>query len=126
LSYRFFQDRPAAVPIVARLTRVSFAILIFALLLFVSIASAQKAGGPGRRVIDRVRPAYPRVLKDNHIGGVVRLKAIVPANGKVIKVMILGGNPALADSAAQAVMQWRFAPGASQTEEEVILDFDPH
>jgi len=99
--------------------------LIFAFLT-VSIASAQKAEKINRRIIDRVRPAYPQVLKVNHIGGVVRLNATVLANGKVTKVQILGGNPILADSAAQAVMQWRFAPGTSQTEEEVIVDFDPH
>jgi len=126
LSQRFSQDRPALAHIVARLTRVRWAVLIFALLLSVSIVSAQKTGKPARGVIDRVRPAYPQVLKVNHTGGVVRLNVTVLANGTVTKVMILGGNPALADSAAQGVMQWKFAPGTSQTEEEVIVDFDPH
>jgi TonB family protein len=65
------------------------------------------------------------MLKQAHIGGIVRLNATVLANGKVTKVMVQGGNPILAESAAQAVKLWRFAPGPSQTEEEVTLNFNP-
>lgn len=65
-------------------------------------------------------------MKEARIGGVVRLKATVLADGTVTKVVILGGNPALAEGAVQAVMQWRFAAGRSQTQEEVILKFNPY
>jgi TonB family protein len=125
LSYRFFQDRPAASHIVAELTQASLAVLIFGLLFSVSITLAQKTGRPDRKVIARVQPAYPQILKNARIGGVVRLNATVLANGSVTKVVILGGNPILAESAVQAVMHWKFAAGASPTEEEVILTFDP-
>lgn len=126
MSYRFFQDRPAAGYIVGKLARVSLAVLILGLLFSVSIASGQRDRRPGRKVIARVQPAYPQILKNAHIGGVVRLKATVPANGTVTKVVILGGNPILAESAVQAVMLWKFAASATQTEEELILAFDPY
>jgi TonB family protein len=110
----------------AKCAHVILAVLIFGLLFFVSIASAQIARRPDRKVIARVQPAYPRLMKEAHIGGVVRLNATVRANGKVTKIVILGGNPILAESAMQAVMQWRFAAGGSQTNEEVTLDFNPY
>jgi len=65
-------------------------------------------------------------MKEAHIGGVVRLNATVLANGTVTKVRILGGNPALAEGAVQAVRQWRFAAGPSQTDEELTLNFNPY
>ena len=125
MSYRFFQNRPAAGRIVGKLARVSLAVLILGLLFSVSIAPAQKAGRTDRKVIARVQPAYPQILKNAHIGGVVRLNATVLANGSVTKVVILGGNPILAESSVQAVILWKFAASASQTQEEVILAFDP-
>jgi TonB family protein len=126
LSYPIFHDRPKAAHKVVTLLRVSAVALIFIFLLFVSIASAQKAGKRDRAVIARVQPAYPAIMKEAHIGGIVRLNATVLANGTVTKVVILGGNPALADGAVQAVRQWKFAAGPSRTEEEVILRFDPY
>jgi TonB family protein len=125
LSYRFFQDRSAAGHIVGKLARVSLAVLIFGLLFSVSIAAGQNAGRTDRKVIARVQPAYPQILKNAHIGGVVRLKATVLANGTVTKVVILGGNPILAESSVQAVILWKFAASATQTDEEVVLNFDP-
>ena len=121
-----FHDRPKATHRVATLLRISVVVLIFVFLLFVSIASAEKAGKPDRAVITRVQPAYPPIMKEAHIGGIVRLNATVLANGTVEKVVILGGNPALADGAVQAVRQWKFAAGPSRTEEEVVLKFDPY
>ncbi|HYU47174.1 MAG TPA: energy transducer TonB [Terriglobales bacterium] len=100
--------------------------MIFGLPFSVSIVSAQRAGKPERKVIARVRPAYPQIMKEAHIGGVVRLNATVLANGTVTKVRILGGNPALAEGAVQAVRQWRFAAGPSQTDEELTLNFNPY
>ena len=79
-----------------------------------------------RRVIVSVKPEYSDLLKHAQIGGLVRLKATVTAEGKVSSVDVVGGNPILAESAVAAVMKWKFAPGASQTVEEVTLSFSPH
>ncbi len=73
-----------------------------------------------------VKPVYSDFLRRSQIGGLVRLKATVNAEGKVTNVDIIGGNPILAESGAAAVLQWKFAPAATQSVEEVSLSFNPH
>jgi TonB family protein len=92
-----------------------------------SIALAQDEGADrvGRKVIENPQPVYPPIVKKAHIGGTVRLKATVMANGTVAKVAIVGGNPILAASAVEAVMKRKYAPAASQTEQLVSITFDP-
>jgi TonB family protein len=89
-------------------------------------ADAQKASKSERKVVVSVKPEYSDLLKHAQIGGLVRLKATVSAEGKVTKVEVVGGNPILADSASSAVMHWKYAPDASQTVEEVTISFTPH
>jgi TonB family protein len=81
------------------------------------------ANASGRRVILRVKPDYSVLLRGSNIGGTVKLSATVLPNGTVAKVSVLGGNPILAESAAKAVMQWKFVPGPTQTSEAIQLDF---
>jgi TonB family protein len=106
--------------------RLSFAILPLALCLaaaFVPISLAQKAD---RKVIVTVKPEYPELLRHAQVGGVVRLKATVLANGAVTNVEILGGNPILAERAVTAVKSWKYAPAPDKTIEEISLSFNPH
>lgn len=92
----------------------------------VPLAQAQKIGKSERKVLVSVKPEYSELLKHAQIGGLVRLKATVTADGKVAKVEVVGGNPILADSASAAVMRWKYAPEASQTVEDVTISFSPH
>lgn len=111
------------------LRRLSFAILPVVLCLtavFVPPSLAQKADKSDRKVIVSVKPEYPELLRHAQVGGVVRLKATVQANGTVSNVEILGGNPILADRAVTAVKNWKYAPGPAQTIEDVSLTFSPH
>lgn len=78
-----------------------------------------------RKIIKKVEAQYPSVLKRRGIGGTVRLKVIVHADGSVKDIEVLGGNPALADAAEKAVRQWRFAPGVESTL-TVAVAFDPN
>jgi hypothetical protein len=87
---------------------------------------AQKTEQPPRKVLITVKPLYDPLLKHEQIGGLVRLAATVLPNGSVSKVEIRGGNPILAESAAAAVMKWKYAPAGYQTVEEVSLSFSPH
>jgi hypothetical protein len=48
---------------------------------------------------------------------------IVLPNGNVAKINVRGGNPILVENAVKAVKDWKYAPGVSQTEEEVVLNF---
>lgn len=86
---------------------------------------AQSDEGAGRKIIHSQKPDYSVVLKDKGIGGKVRLRARVLANGTVAEAEVLGGNPVLAESAVKAVMAWKYAPAASASNEIVTFNFNP-
>lgn len=79
-----------------------------------------------RKLVYKVAPKYPRELKQNEIGGVVRLSVSINPNGSVGKITPIGGNPILVDAAAVAVKQWKYLPSDHPTTTEVQLDFIPH
>lgn len=91
---------------------------------FVLLCLPGQAQSAARKVIKKVEPQYPAILRERGIGGTVRLKATVRADGTVRDVKIEGGNPILADAAARAVKDWRYAPGESETTAEVVIHFD--
>ncbi len=78
-----------------------------------------------RKLVYKVAPRYPRELKQNAIGGVVRLSISINPNGSVGKVSPIGGNPILVDSATLAVKQWKYLPADHASTTEVQLDFIP-
>ena len=86
--------------------------------------SAQNTPGL-RRVVYKVAPKYPRELKQNAIGGVVRLSISISPNGSVGKISPIGGNPILVDAATVAVRQWKYVPSDRPTTTEIQLDFIP-
>jgi TonB family protein len=81
--------------------------------------------GAERQLVSRVDPAYPADLQKRSIGGIVRLKVVVAANGGVEHVEVLGGNPILGESAAVAVQKWKYAAANSKTTMEISVPFDP-
>ncbi len=106
--------------------RFSFALLLLALCLTAAFVSPSLAQKSDSKVIVTVKPDYPDLLRRAQVGGVVRLKATVLANGSVSNVEILGGNPILAERAVTAVKSWKYAPAADKTTEEISLSFSPH
>ena len=80
----------------------------------------------GRKILKKVAAQYPSILKSKGIGGVVRLKAFIKADGSVRDTELIGGNPILAESAQKAVLQWKFAPASAETTMEISVVFDPH
>ncbi len=76
-----------------------------------------------REVRNKVQPTYPEVAKQMHLQGTVRLQLTVAPNGSVRRAEVLGGNPVLANSAIQAVEQWRYEPATSETTEQVEIHF---
>jgi len=79
-----------------------------------------------RKVVKSVAAQYPSVLKRRGIGGTVKLRVLVNANGTVKDVQVLGGNPILSDSASKAVKQWVFAPSEKEEAVEISVGFDPN
>jgi TonB family protein len=97
--------------------------LLFALLA-VAVLPAAAQDAP-RKVLKRVDAQYPAALKHRGIGGTVRLKVYIKADGTVRDTEVIGGSPALADSAQKAVMQWRFTQGSAESTMEVAVVFNP-
>lgn len=86
----------------------------------------QNSADGERRVLRRVEPVYPETLQKLGIGGTVRLEVVISSKGTVEHVSILGGNPALAESAVKAVMQWVYAPASGQSRLQVSIPFQSH
>jgi TonB family protein len=97
------------------------------LLALLSTASIQAQNAAGmRKLVYKVAPKYPRELKQNAIGGVVRLSISISPNGSVGKISPIGGNPILVDAATLAVKQWKYVPADHPTTTEIQLDFIPN
>lgn len=108
----------------ARQTSVVLCIIVLG---FLSMASLEAQNTPGlRKLVYKVAPKYPRELKQNAIGGVVRLSISISPNGAVGRISPIGGNPILVDAATLAVKQWRYVPADHPTTTEVQLDFIPN
>jgi len=78
-----------------------------------------------RKVVSKISPQYPTLARDIHIGGTVRVEAVVAPNGHVRTVEIVGGHPLLAQAAAHAVSQWRWEPAKSESRQLIELTFSP-
>lgn len=81
--------------------------------------------GVERPLLTRVEPAYPETLQQHGIGGIVRLRVSIAANGSVDYVKLLGGNAALAEAASQAVQRWKYASAKTATVMEISIPFEP-
>ncbi|HEY6185519.1 MAG TPA: energy transducer TonB [Terriglobales bacterium] len=79
-----------------------------------------------RKLLHKIEPVYPQDLKRRSIGGVVKLDLKISASGNVEKVEIVGGNPILADSAAQAVKKWQYAPAGASSSMVLNVEFNPN
>jgi len=80
-----------------------------------TLAVADGEAGTERKLMLWVKPVYPETLKQLNIGGTVRLRVSISAQGKVEEVRLLGGNPILGEAAMIAVMKWVYATGKSQS-----------
>jgi TonB family protein len=76
-----------------------------------------------RKVLKKVEPDYPAVLRQKGIGGTVKLAVTVRADGTVKDVRPLGGNAVLIESASNAVKQWRYSPSERETTIQVSIHF---
>jgi len=95
--------------------------------LFAALATRSTAQAPAhaeRKVVSRIDPFYPEMAKRMHLGGVVKLEAVVRPNGTVKSVKPLGGSPVLIEAARVAVLKWRFEVAPEETTEPVQVTFE--
>lgn len=90
----------------------------------VTAQSAPASANSERKITSRVAPSYPELAKKMHIHGIVRVEAVVRANGTVKSTRVLGGNPVLVETALDAVSKWKFESAQSETTEVVQLVFE--
>ena len=63
-----------------------------------TLAVGDGEAGTERKLMLWVKPVYPETLKQLNIGGTVRLRVSISAQGKVEEVRLLGGNPILGEA----------------------------
>jgi len=73
---------------------------------------AVSAGVSGGKLLHSVSPEYPTEARVLRQGGTVVLAATVMEDGTVGAVRVIDGPPAFAQSAVEAVKQWRYKPFA--------------
>jgi len=76
-----------------------------------------------RKVKKRVDPTYPDIARRMGLTGKVRIQVVINAEGRVTSTKELGGSPVLVNAAEQAVKEWSFEPGPSETTEIVEFTF---
>lgn len=79
-----------------------------------------------RKLVTRVEPEYPAILRARQIGGTVRLEVTITPKGTVKNVALIGGNPILAEAAITAVKRWTYAPGDAVSSAQISLEFNPY
>jgi len=60
--------------------------------------------------VKKVKPVYPKLARDNHMGGVVRVQIIIAADGHVRDATLVSGNAVLGQAAVDAVKKWVYEP----------------
>lgn len=67
-------------------------------------------GVTGGQLVHRVPPTYPAQARAQHLEGTVILAAVIMEDGTIRDVRVIEGEPLLAQSAMDAVKNWRYKP----------------
>ena len=62
------------------------------------------------KLVSQARPSYPPLAKQARISGVVKLQAVLNADGTMKNLAVISGHPLLIPAALEAVRQWVYAP----------------
>ena len=62
------------------------------------------------KLVQYVRPTYPKEAKEKHIQGTVEVRAVITKAGDLRNLEVLKGDPRLVPAALTAVKQWRYTP----------------
>lgn len=88
-------------------------------------ASAQEQSVGKRKIVSRAAPTYPELARKLQILGRVKVEVVIAPSGKVASMRVIGGNPLLAKSAAEAIELWRWEAAPQESKELVELSFHP-
>ena len=90
---------------------------------FLSLSGLGGAVPRDRKILQHEDPEYPSVAAKLSLHGTVKLRIWVTPQGDVRKVEYIGGHPLLAESAVNAVKNWKFEAASRETTEIVSIKF---
>ena len=103
-------------------------LFVFGMLVLVPILSRAQQSDQSestRKVVNKVTPRYPELARTMSLKGLVRVEAVVAANGTVKSVETKGGHPVLVQAAQNAIRQWKYEPSPHETKETIEIQFNP-
>jgi protein TonB len=62
------------------------------------------------KLIQDVKPVYPRLAQQIRVQGVVVLEAVIARDGSVKSLRVISGHPLLSQAAVDAVQEWLYRP----------------
>lgn len=62
------------------------------------------------KLLSSVPPVYPSLARNQHVGGDVKIDALIDANGRVTSMNVLSGPTLLHQAAMDALRQWKYQP----------------
>jgi TonB family protein len=63
-----------------------------------------------KKLVQQPAPEYPPLAKQARVQGVVRLSAVIGADGTVTSLSLITGHPLLVQAAMTAVRKWTYSP----------------
>jgi TonB family protein len=100
-------------------------LLLAAVLSFVPLHSRAQEAAVKRRLVSQPAAVYPTLARSMALQGIVKVEAVVAADGSVKAVNTKGGHPVLAQAAVNTVRQWRWEPASHESHEIVEVRFAP-
>lgn len=99
------------------------ALLLALVLVIVSLQSQSQVSK--RKIMEHAAPPYPALARSMALRGVVKVEALVAADGSVKNTEVKGGHPVLAQAAVNAVRRWRWEAASHESHEIVEISFYP-
>jgi TonB family protein len=62
------------------------------------------------KLLFSVSPVYPSLARSQHVGGSVKIDALIDATGRVTSMTVLSGPTLLHQAAMDALHQWKYQP----------------
>jgi TonB family protein len=90
----------------------------------VLLQSGMLLANDSRKVIKQVTPVYSEIARRANLSGTVKVEVTIALNGAVKSAKLVGGHPLLADSALEAVKNWKYEPAAAESVTIVVFNFN--
>ena len=100
-------------------------VVLTAMLFLHPVRSHTQGAASLRRLMTRTNPAYPSQAPHVMLEGSVKVEALVSPDGSVKTVEIRGGQPVLAQAAANAVRNWKWEATSHESHEFIEVKFLP-